>query len=164
MLRLPHVVLIAAALFFFYDLVADFAAIMHSESDGHVETGDSIPHFIIEAIIFIATLIALTQEILNSHRAKAALRASEQQITRFSDGLVQQVEQQFEQWKLSPSESEIAWLIIKGFSFSDIATLRNVKEKTVRQQATAIYAKSGVSNRAELTAYFLEDFLSLASK
>jgi len=42
----------------------------------------------------------------------------------------------------------------------EIAAVRNVKEKTVRSQATSIYAKSGYTGRHELSAHFIEDLMS----
>jgi len=42
----------------------------------------------------------------------------------------------------------------------EIAEARNVKEKTVRGQATSIYAKSGYAGRNELAAHFIEDLMS----
>jgi DNA-binding NarL/FixJ family response regulator len=49
--------------------------------------------------------------------------------------------------------------LIKGLSMREIVFARDVKEKSVRQQATAIYSKAGVSSRYELAAYFIEDLL-----
>lgn len=69
----------------------------------------------------------------------------------------QHIDAEFLRWSLSETEKDIAWLILKGFSFLEIAELRNRSERTVRQQAGAIYAKSGLRSRAELSAYFLED-------
>ena len=41
-----------------------------------------------------------------------------------------------------------------------IAEIRHVKEKSVRQQSARIYTKANVSNRNELSAYFIEDLLA----
>ena len=41
----------------------------------------------------------------------------------------------------------------------EISEMRQVKEKTVRQQATQIYAKSGYAGRHELAAHFIEDLM-----
>lgn len=65
----------------------------------------------------------------------------------------------FKQWKLSPSEQEVAVLLIKGLSFNEIAEVRNTKEKTVRQQASSVYAKSGLSGRNNLSAWLIETLL-----
>ncbi len=70
------------------------------------------------------------------------------------------IQQQFRDWELSQSEQEVAMLMLKGLNFQEIASLRNTKEKTCRQQASSIYAKSGLQGRHELSAWFIEDFMS----
>ena len=40
-----------------------------------------------------------------------------------------------------------------------IANLRATSERTVRQRAKDVYRKAGLSGRAELSAFFLEDLL-----
>lgn len=74
------------------------------------------------------------------------------------------IESEFGLWHLSQSEKDVALLLIKGFSMKEIADIRQTHEKTVRQQATSIYKKSGLSGRQELAAYFLEDMLNLPGK
>jgi DNA-binding NarL/FixJ family response regulator len=71
------------------------------------------------------------------------------------------IESEFRIWQLSHSEKDVALLLIKGLSMKEIADLRRTHEKTVRQQATNIYKKSGLSGRQELAAFFLEDMLNL---
>ncbi|MCB1745906.1 MAG: response regulator transcription factor [Gammaproteobacteria bacterium] len=66
---------------------------------------------------------------------------------------------QFAAWQLSPSEREIGWLLLKGLSLKEIAGLRETAEKTVRQQASAIYRKAGVNGRPAFAAWFIEDYL-----
>jgi DNA-binding CsgD family transcriptional regulator len=73
------------------------------------------------------------------------------------EGLHRAIREQFEAWRLTASESDIALLMLKGLSHKEIGQLRNSSEATVRQQATAIYGKSGLASRAELAAFFLED-------
>ncbi len=70
------------------------------------------------------------------------------------------IDQQFVDWHLSVGEKDVALLLIKGFAMKEIANLRQTQEKTVRQQASNIYRKSGLSGRQELSAFFLEDILS----
>ena len=41
----------------------------------------------------------------------------------------------------------------------EIASVRSTKEKTVRQQASAIYAKADVDGRHTFCAWFMEDFI-----
>jgi DNA-binding CsgD family transcriptional regulator len=76
------------------------------------------------------------------------------------DGLGRAIRDQFEIWKLSGSEAEIALLMLKGLTQREIAHLRGSEGATVRQQAAAVYRKSGLANRSELGAYFLEDLLA----
>ncbi len=66
---------------------------------------------------------------------------------------------QFDDWGFTPSEKEVALILLKGLSFKEMADVRNTKEKTIRQQASAIYKKSNVSGRHEFAAWFFEDML-----
>lgn len=74
-------------------------------------------------------------------------------------GLAAQIRKQFDLWQLTPAESEVGLLMLKGLSHTEIANLRNASERTVRDQARAIYRKAGVAGRTELSAFFLEDLL-----
>jgi DNA-binding CsgD family transcriptional regulator len=80
------------------------------------------------------------------------------------DGLGQAIDHQFERWKLSPAEREIGLLLLKGLSHQEVADVRGVSERTVRQQARALYKKAGLAGRADLAAYFLEDLLLPAAQ
>jgi DNA-binding CsgD family transcriptional regulator len=75
-------------------------------------------------------------------------------------GLSHGIDQQLETWRLTPAEKDVAFLLLKGLSFKEIAPVRGDSERTVRQQALAVYAKSGLAGRAELSAFFLEDLLA----
>lgn len=74
-------------------------------------------------------------------------------------GLAAAIERTFAAWKLSPSEVEIGFMLLKGLSHKEIADLRGTSARTVREQAGAIYRKAGVGGRVELSAWFLEDLL-----
>jgi len=69
------------------------------------------------------------------------------------------ISQQFSEWSLSPSEKEVGLMLLKGLSLKEIAALRETLEKTVRQQASSIYKKSGISGRHAFSAWFIEDIL-----
>jgi DNA-binding NarL/FixJ family response regulator len=49
--------------------------------------------------------------------------------------------------------------MLKGLRHKEIAKIRHTSERTVRQQALAIYRKAGLEGRTDLAAYFLEDLL-----
>ena len=97
----------------------------------------------------------------------AALEAARSQGQHWRDqaqvhlnGLGVAIDAQFSQWGLSAAEREVALLLLKGLSSKEIATVRATSERTVREQARAIYAKAGLPGRAALAAYFLEDLLA----
>lgn len=75
------------------------------------------------------------------------------------EGLGEAIQRQFDAWKLTPAEREVALLLLKGYSHKHVATATGRSERTARQHATAVYQKAGLGSRAELAAYFLEDLL-----
>ena len=74
-------------------------------------------------------------------------------------GLSKQILKQFNVWALSKSEVEVGMLMLKGLSHQEIANIRSTSERTIRDQARAVYRKSGLAGRSELSAFFLEDLL-----
>ena len=52
--------------------------------------------------------------------------------------------------RLTDKERAIALLLLQGLSSAEIAVLEDNSEKTIRQHLTKIYAKCGISSRAEL--------------
>lgn len=96
-----------------------------------------------------------------SARLTRELDATRGDLTASRRGLGDAIARQLADWALTPSETEVAQLLLKGLGHRQIAELRGTSEKTVRQQAASVYRKAGVSNRAELSAYFLEDLLVL---
>lgn len=74
-------------------------------------------------------------------------------------GLGAAMDGQFARWELTDAERDIALRLLKGHGHKEIARQRDTSERTVRQQALAIYRKAGVHTRAELSAFFLQDLL-----
>jgi len=74
-------------------------------------------------------------------------------------GLGSAVDEQFRIWRLTPSEREVAVLLLKGHGHKQIAAATGRSERTVRQHSVAVYQKSGLQGRAELAAFFLEDLV-----
>ena len=125
-------------------------------------------------VVLLAVAIALSvvaateaREMKKERRALIDdLAAARQDGERWRDaarahvtGLSRAIATQFIDWHLTESEADVAGLMLKGLAHKEIATLRNCSEATVRQHATAVYSKSHMGNRAQLTAYFLEDLL-----
>lgn len=76
------------------------------------------------------------------------------------DGLGAAIDVQFSRWNLTEAEREVALLLLKGLSTKEIAQVRAASERTVREQARAVYTKSTLTGRAALSAFFLEDLLA----
>ena len=66
-----------------------------------------------------------------------------------ADDLSHYVEQALSRARLTPKESEVARLLLKGLPNDEIAHALNNSDKTVRQHVSSVYHKAGVSSRAE---------------
>jgi DNA-binding CsgD family transcriptional regulator len=76
------------------------------------------------------------------------------------NGLGDAIDIQFSRWNLTEAEREVALLLLKGLSLKEIAAVRATSERTIRAQAQSLYSKAGLSGRASLSAFFLEDLLA----
>src|SRR5262245_60225642 len=75
-------------------------------------------------------------------------------------GLGDAIDEQFSRWNLTDAEREVALLLLKGLSVKEIAAVRATSERTIRAQAASLYTKAGLTGRAALSAFFLEDLLA----
>jgi len=146
---LPALVLASAMSFFVYDIISDL-----------VNDGDSFLHITIELLVFAAISVVLFRELQHVKFLNKEIKEEKSKTARLAGELLQVMKEQFSKWSLTVSECEVALLLIKGLSMKEIAEVRQVKEKTVRGQATAIYAKANCAGRHELSAYFIEDLMS----
>jgi len=101
-----------------------------------------------------------------NRQLEQVLKRSSEDLKRWQEksadilrGLGEKIDEQLNEWSLSSAEKDVALLLIKGLSTKELAHVRGTSEKTVRQQASQIYAKANLENRAELAAFFLEDLL-----
>jgi DNA-binding CsgD family transcriptional regulator len=76
------------------------------------------------------------------------------------NGLGEAIDAQFARWNFTEAEREVALLLLKGLSVKEIAAVRATSERTIRAQAAALYGKAGLTGRAALSAFFLEDLLA----
>lgn len=93
------------------------------------------------------------------HATRAEANRWRDEVRDLMKGLAEALNQQFDRWRLSPAEKEVALLLLKGLSHKDIAEVRSVTEATARQQARSVYKKAGLSGRHDLAAFFLEDLM-----
>ncbi len=74
------------------------------------------------------------------------------------------IDRQFNRWTLSSAERDVAMCLLRGLSHKEVASRRETSERTVREQARAVYQKSGVGGRSELAAFFLADLTTTEEK
>ena len=98
------------------------------------------------------TAFVLLQASRRTRRAEEALRLA-------SGALHEVITEKFDEWALTPAESDVALFVIKGMATAEIARLRETSEGTVKAQTNAIYRKSGVSSRAQLVSLFIDELM-----
>jgi DNA-binding CsgD family transcriptional regulator len=131
-------------------------------------------HLISEMVVLLIAIIGIglfwrqfyqsTQLTLRSLQTNLAAAHVEAQRWRNEShdliaGLGIEIQKQFIRWGLTNAEAEVGLLLLKGFSHQEIANIRSSSERTVREQARALYRKAGISGRSSLSAFFLEDLL-----
>jgi DNA-binding CsgD family transcriptional regulator len=138
-----------------------------------IRSGTSISHLASEFVTIIICAIGaiwfLNQIKILKLNIKSVSQESElskaeavkwrQEAENHVKGVGAAIDKQLRVWHLTPCESAITFLMLKGLTYQEIADLRNVSERTIRQQAAAVLKKSNLNNRSELAAYFLEDLL-----
>lgn len=137
-----------AAVFFIGDVLTDLIV------------GAITPHLIIEGLVAVALgaglafgAVALRRTIEQMKLQAAALQAAR-------GALAEVIEAQFADWGLTPAECDVAMLALKGLDVAEIAGLRSAAQGTVRAQLSRVYAKAGVTGRAQFAAHFVEDLLA----
>jgi DNA-binding NarL/FixJ family response regulator len=120
-------------------------------------------HTAVEIFVTIALGFAISTIVHNIRSLLQHQRHIEETVQAASGHLHEVIAEYFKQWKLTPSEKEVAMLLFKGFSTQEIADLRNTKIGTVKNQSSSIYQKAEVKNRNELFALFVEELLGNTS-
>jgi len=130
-------------------------------------------HIVKEAIIVSISIIAITWLLLGLRQQRLEIKSLQRDLEAANNlqtrprkyvlearkKLGNVVTRQFSEWMLTGSEIEVGWLLLKGLSLKEIAHVRSTQEKTVRQQASSIYKKAGISGRHTFSAWFIEDIL-----
>jgi DNA-binding CsgD family transcriptional regulator len=137
-----------------WDVIADY------KEGAHVE------HILFELFILSAAAVGVLLLWRQLHRTTADLASArvETELWRRENGELIQglgiaINKQFNAWHLTKAEAEVGLFLLKGLSHKEIAQIRQTSERTIREQSRALYRKSGLSGRSELSAYFLEDLL-----
>lgn len=138
-----------------------------------LQEGVSLSHIGTEGIILSVALLGIfwivrenmqikkTNKELNHNLERIHEDAAiwKREAEKYLAGLGDAIDKQMSHWGLTPAEKEVGLLLLKGFSFKEVSGFRDTSERTARQQSIDIYKKSGMSGRAEFSAFFLEDLL-----
>jgi len=144
-----------------FDIVADYRS---GTEQGHLLTEGIVAGLALAGLVILWQQFRFVQR--RAQQLTVDLAAARIEAQRFREeahdalrGFGEAMDRQFARWNLSPAEREVGLLLLKGLSHRQIASVRSTSETTIRQQALALYRKSGLRNRAELAAFFLEDLL-----
>ena len=158
----------AVAVFVLFVLGTSVAEITSEFIDGETldAMGDDLSRFALSALVLVALIYELRAQQIALKELRSQLSKGRGHLARLdnrSQELASQyravMQKQFDAWDLTASEQDVVIGMLKGLSFREIAELRDTREKTVRQQASAVYRKAGVASRNELAAWFFEDLL-----
>ncbi|TGL93513.1 LuxR family transcriptional regulator [Leptospira barantonii] len=94
-----------------------------------------------------------SKDLIQDLRHRSLLSAGDRE--KFWNG----VEKQFEHWKYTRSEIEVAVYLLRGLSNQQIAGIRDTSLRTVEVQASSIYQKSGTRGKLDFIAYFIAPLL-----
>lgn len=135
-----------------------------------IRLGAHVLHMMQEALMF---LFALTLLWILYKRTKVQMQRNAQLLKELKEATArssqaskelidakrifgEEITKQFSGWSLTESEAEVALFCLKGLSAKEIANLRNTSEKTVRNQLTSVYSKSGTTSKLSFVAWFME--------
>jgi DNA-binding CsgD family transcriptional regulator len=141
------VVQTVAAVFFVGDAASDLVA------------DATAPHSIFEGLVALALMLGVVFGGWELRRTLERMRAQEAALAVASGALAEVIRTEFTRWGLTAAEQDVGFLALKGVDAAEIAAMRGSAQGTVRAQLTRVYAKAGVSSRAQFAALFVEDLL-----
>lgn len=112
-------------------------------------------------IFYVTRLLYLSQRQYKEsqqklEQVKEQLRSSNERLRQGKEAFRDTIEWQLDEWKLTQAQKDVSVLLLKGLSAREIADIRNVQEKTVRNHLSVIYEKSGLPGRNIFCAWFFE--------
>lgn len=116
-------------------------------------------HLLPEALAVLALLLGIAFEIVYLLRLLQRKASLERSVGMASAQLQDIIQTHFDDWKLTASERDVAALMIKGLSISEIAGVRGSAEGTVKAHLNAIYRKSNARNRAEVLSHIMDTLI-----
>jgi DNA-binding CsgD family transcriptional regulator len=134
--------------FFFIDITIDL-----------IEQEGNSMHFYLEVLFVFAMIFLFIFQIREFKVLRGEIASTNEKLLILKKGTTELINSQINLLKFTAAETDIAWLLIKGTSYKDIAKFRNVSERTVNQQVTGIFKKSNARNRHEFITSFIEDLM-----
>ncbi|MGG7565372.1 helix-turn-helix transcriptional regulator [Rhodovulum sp. DZ06] len=138
------------ALFFIADVIIDLGEGDHLDHL-HMTLEAAASLALIGGMVFL--MLELRRMLARMQEMDAGLRAARGRMGEVIEGF-------FDDWGLTPSERDVALMILKGFENKEIAEIRGAAPGTVRAQSAKVYAKAGVGGRAQLLSLFMDELLS----
>lgn len=89
-------------------------------------------------------------------QVRQQLHSSNQRLQQGKEAFRSTIEWQLDEWQLTPTQQDVAILLLRGLDIREIAEIRHVQEKTIRNHLSAIYDKSNLPGRHVFCAWFFE--------
>lgn len=119
------------------------------------------PHTLLEGLVALALGLGIGITAMTMRRTIEEARRASENVLLARGAFTGVMERRFAGWRLSPAESEVAMLTLKGLDVAEIAGLRGSAPGTVRAQLAAVYRRAGVSGRLQFAALFLDDLIEV---
>lgn len=116
-------------------------------------------HIVPEAMASLALIIGIGFEVVYLVHLLQRKTSLERSVEMASAQLQDIIQSHFDSWKLTASERDVAALMIKGLSISEIASVRGSADGTVKAHLSAIYRKSNARNRAEVLSHIMDTLI-----
>lgn len=135
------------AVFFLSDVVFDFS--QETPRDAlHMSLEGLAALSLVAGVVYL--VIELRQLLLRMGEMYRGIRAARGEIAEI-------MQRYFDDWTLTPSERDVALMILKGFDNEEIARMRGTAAGTVRAQSARVFSKAQVDGRPQLFSIFLEE-------
>lgn len=123
----------------------------------------ALTHLVAETIATVGVGIAflINQDALRRSVREAA--AVKDRLNALRGDFDRHMHERFSNWGLSPAESDVALLTVRGLKIAEIAEIRGAQIGTIKSQLSTIFKKSGATTRTEFVARFVDDFLELTA-
>jgi DNA-binding CsgD family transcriptional regulator len=140
------------ALFFIGDLIAD-ARELGTGPAGEI-------HLSFESFATLSLIVAIGFEVAYLRKLLRRKAHLEHSLLVASTAVHDVIEAHFDDWRLSPSERDVAMFLVKGLNTAEIAGMRGCAEGTVKTHLNAIYRKSGTRSRGELLSVIIDSLMA----